>query len=503
VNTIYTANNLNQLDSVSFQEGSSAASDPVAITYDANGNMTYNGANQTFEWDAANRLIAINYIGTGDRTEFAYDGLGHRVKITEYGPAVTLDVQPKSGGFVGFGTDEFNLPTGEYEVKFEGLNPEGGDNTALVDSVMLNETMVQNGGFENPPGLVHDTTAPNNSDWNYADLAGIAAATGVLMDGLSAPEGAQAAFVSNRGALWQYGSVTPATYTLGFQAAQYSGNDFHQTLRASLRGATSTKTFLWNGDKIAIADEHDSSGSIVRKRFFAEGEQRIGGKHEGLYYYSRDHLGSIREVTNETGDLIAQYDYDAWGKQVAGTSTMTVDFGYTGHYFHQASGLNLTLYRAYDPTLGRWISRDPIGEYDGLNLYEYVTNDPIDKFDRLGLAASTMGDMYGFVCCRSVRYEGGDPPMTWLAQKLSIRHCQIKDRCDSNEDAYPIVKRNTGKLDTGKCCGEATRPEILGCISRHPYYNGSATIGSNCQTSVFETLSSCCLKSEWVPSWYK
>jgi hypothetical protein len=35
---------------------------------------------------------------------------------------------------------------------------------------------------------------------------------------------------------------------------------------------------------------------------------------------------------------------------------MQVGFGCTGHYFHQPSGLNLPMYRAYSPNLGRWIS---------------------------------------------------------------------------------------------------------------------------------------------------
>jgi len=41
----------------------------------------------------------------------------------------------------------------------------------------------------------------------------------------------------------------------------------------------------------------------VTKRFFAEGEKRIGGSDAGNYFYSRDHLGSIREVTDSTGAL--------------------------------------------------------------------------------------------------------------------------------------------------------------------------------------------------------
>ena len=50
----------------------------------------------------------------------------------------------------------------------------------------------------------------------------------------------------------------------------------------------------------------------------------------------------------------------------------------TGHYFHAASSLDLTHYRAYDPNNGRWLSRDPIGEAGGLNLYAYVDNNTLN-----------------------------------------------------------------------------------------------------------------------------
>jgi RHS repeat-associated protein len=293
----FTANNLNQLDSVVRDPGVGPARGPVPITYDANGNMTSDGGDQTYEWDAANRLVAINYADTGNRTEFAYDGLGRRVRITEYGPAATAEIEPKVGALVAFTAAEFNLSG------------------------------------------------------------------------------------------WQIGDVTPWTYTLNFQAAQYHGNDRAQRLGVTLRGATSTKTFVWSGN--SIAEERDAAGSTVTKRFFAEGEQRIGGKDEGLYYYSRDHLGSIREMTDSTGGLVARCDYGPWGKSVVVNGNMNVDFGFTGHYLHQPSGMNLAMYRAYNPTLGRWISRDPAknGEFleDGPNLYAYVANNPVAKIDPLGL----------------------------------------------------------------------------------------------------------------------
>jgi len=43
-------------------------------------------------------------------------------------------------------------------------------------------------------------------------------------------------------------------------------------------------------------------------------------------------------------------------------------------------------FRYYDPQTGRWASRDPIGEYGGLNLYGFVGNDGVNRVDLLGLA---------------------------------------------------------------------------------------------------------------------
>ena len=54
-------------------------------------------------------------------------------------------------------------------------------------------------------------------------------------------------------------------------------------------------------------------------------------------------------------------------------------------HYEAADGLSLTLYRAYSADLGRWLSRDPLAEAAGLNLYAYVANNPIKYVDPLGL----------------------------------------------------------------------------------------------------------------------
>ncbi|CAN5548853.1 hypothetical protein BH10CYA1_BH10CYA1_61350 [soil metagenome] len=117
---------------------------------------------------------------------------------------------------------------------------------------------------------------------------------------------------------------------------------------------TSTKQFVWAGDQ--LAEERDASGNVTR-RFYDLGEQ-VGGTN---YFYTRDRNDSVREMTNSSGGVQSQFNYDPYGRptQVAGTS-VTPAFGYAGMYIHQPSGLNLAVDRAYDPSLGRWISRDPI-----------------------------------------------------------------------------------------------------------------------------------------------
>jgi RHS repeat-associated protein len=133
---------------------------------------------------------------------------------------------------------------------------------------------------------------------------------------------------------------------------------------------------------LLLAEERDESNQVL-KRYFAGGEQRVLGA-SASYFYARDHLGSIREMTDQTGIVHARYDYDPWGIRTKASGDLDADFGFTGHFYHTPSHLHLAPYRAYSTTLGRWMSRDPIEEKGGANLYEYGLNNPVDNIDLLG-----------------------------------------------------------------------------------------------------------------------
>jgi RHS repeat-associated protein len=144
---------------------------------------------------------------------------------------------------------------------------------------------------------------------------------------------------------------------------------------------TSNRRFLWCATE--ICEERNSSGGTVVKRHFADGVQQSGQ----AFFYSRDHLGSIRELSDNAAAIEARYDYDPYGKRSAISEDQVADFGFTGHYAHGLSGLLLAPYRAYDSSLGRWASEDPVGFGDGWNLYRYVWNNPVLLRDVLGLQA--------------------------------------------------------------------------------------------------------------------
>ncbi|MBL8227364.1 MAG: RHS repeat-associated core domain-containing protein [Bryobacterales bacterium] len=235
-----TVNALNQLVS-------RTGANPRAFAYDANGNMVSNNGvgrtatNYTYQWDAENRLVAILYPTTNQRTEFAYDGLGRRIRITE-----------RTGGTIN-----------------------------------------------------------------------------------------------------------------------------------------SVRQFVWDG--LSIAEERDSTGNLT-KRFYSQGQ--VNGATP--LFYTRDHLGSVREVANGAGTLQGRYDYDPYGRRTITAGADVADFGFTGHLYHTQSKLHLTLFRAYDAELGRWGSRDPIHEHGGFNMFAYVNGDPVGRVDILGLVDYRQTAIGGF-----------------------------------------------------------------------------------------------------------
>jgi len=99
----------------------------------------------------------------------------------------------------------------------------------------------------------------------------------------------------------------------------------------------------------------------------------------GIEVYHADRLGSVRALTDATGTVIATYRSDELGIPLSATGSSGQPFRYTGKP-SDASGLTYLRARFYDPSLGRFMSRDPFGgdtaAVGSLHRYTYAGNRP-------------------------------------------------------------------------------------------------------------------------------
>mgnify|MGYP000633912234 CR=1 FL=1 len=223
---------------------------------------------------------------------------------------------------------------------------------------------------------------------------------------------------------------------------EYDGSDRRIRITDKEQGVEmSNVTFLWCGE--SICQKRNNSADLVSRNYYS------GGFIEGnaKYYYTKDHLGSIREIVAENGTTVeARYDYSPFGvvSKISG-SGLESDFLYTGHYYHALSKIHLTHYRAYDAELGRWLSADPLGESEGYNLYAYVGNDPMNMVDPLGLKCEATYDR-----------KKGTFTITDLDTGKSITEKAFSGNGSDKDNPASDYKSNRGPLPAGKyLIGEA------------------------------------------------
>ena len=213
---------------------------------------------------------------------------------------------------------------------------------------------------------------------------------------------------------------------------------------------TSSKCLVWFGKE--LQEERDVNNQIS-KRYYLQGMvigSTIPVPASAKFFYTRDHLGSVREMTDSSTIVRARYDYDPFGRRStnkvaasSGVNPVESDFAYTGYYYHAPSAMEIAYYRVYNSNIGKWISRDPLQSTtifpkfdpshplvsrsvplgveitrEGPNVYTYVKNNPATKMDLFGL------DQPG---CDSVRSIPGLGSAFQTPCALSC--CAVHDAC--------------------------------------------------------------------------
>ena len=154
------------------------------------------------------------------------------------------------------------------------------------------------------------------------------------------------------------------------------------------RAGTLVQGFLYQ-DLLSPVAELDGNNNVL-SRFVYGTRVNVPDymiKNGKSYRIIGDQLGSVRLVVDAvTGAIAQRIDYDEFGQVLQDTSPGFQPFGFAGGLYDVDTGLVRFGYRDYDPRVGRWTTKDPIGLASEVNLYSYLAGDPINAIDPLGLS---------------------------------------------------------------------------------------------------------------------
>jgi RHS repeat-associated protein len=163
-----------------------------------------------------------------------------------------------------------------------------------------------------------------------------------------------------------------------------------------------TKRFAYDGSEILFElNENNSITQTYTHSTMRTDDPLAVANSQGTFYFVKDGLGSITDITDDSGFKVQHYDYSAFGKILAvkdGNGNDVMDappvdqsFSYTGREYDKESGLYYYRARYYDPNIGRFLSVDPdVGSLSNpithINKYFYVGNNPINLVDPTGMS---------------------------------------------------------------------------------------------------------------------
>lgn len=129
--------------------------------------------------------------------------------------------------------------------------------------------------------------------------------------------------------------------------------------------------------------------------------------------------GGMGNWTAYAWDGQSGYRYDAYGVQTQAADPMNNPYRYTAREWDNPVSLSYHRARFYDPTLGRFLSKDPAGMVDGTNLYAYAGDNPVNYGDPSGLDGNPWSGTGTGTCarfgigCGSSCQPGGGSGGTW------------------------------------------------------------------------------------------
>lgn len=159
--------------------------------------------------------------------------------------------------------------------------------------------------------------------------------------------------------------------------------------RVSRSDASGTTTYLYGSpsNPFLVTAVRDDAGGLTLYDYDLAGFLHAFRRGANTYYVGTDQVGTPLVVSNASGTVVKQLEYDSFGRRTNDSNpTFELPFGFAGGIEDVDTGLVRFGYRDYDQESGRWLARDPVLYSGGQsNLYAYVGNNPVAMRDPLGL----------------------------------------------------------------------------------------------------------------------
>lgn len=348
--------------------------------YDAVGNLSQltNPSGQVWTWQYQNN----NWLSQQNANSQVITALSRNARgvITDMSNtrndlAHTLlsDYQVTYGSDLTVGTMTANIPAAP--TNFSGTNSYTHDSKLQL----TNETSTRAGGYTNlnsydsagnPTSFKGTSRTFNNANQNTAST----------YDGNGNPTTYKGQTLSfdPEDRMTAYGSVMTAGYRV-------------DGMRAWKQNSAGRTYYLYDGD--ILIEELDATGSKTAVMTWNDSRLLSRTTATRTLLYTYDGIGQLsQQVDAATGNVVATYLFDAWGSRAVSSSDPTAPSdpfsGYNtaaGYVTDWETGLQLLQHRYFDPSLGQFLTRDPLGIAGGVNLYEYADNMAAGKADPSGL----------------------------------------------------------------------------------------------------------------------